>query len=118
MRGIAHVFAFWGFLVLGLTIIEAIGALFNPEFAIPFFGRWPIVGFLEDLFGVLVIVGLVIFAIIRLANNPARKVARAVSSAPHTGAAWIVLLLMIFNVIWTLFLYRGPSTASACSRAR
>ena len=28
--GIAHVFAFWGFLVLGLTIIEAFGALFNP----------------------------------------------------------------------------------------
>ena len=26
--GLAHVFAFWGFLVLGLTIIEAYGALF------------------------------------------------------------------------------------------
>ena len=104
--GIAHVFAFWGFLVLGLTIIEAIGALFNPEFAIPFFGRWPIVGFLEDLFGVLVIVGLVIFAIIRLANNPAKEGRKSRFFGSHTGAAWIVLL-MIFNVIWTLFLYRG-----------
>ena len=30
--GIAHFFTFWGFIVLGLTILEAYGALFDPDF--------------------------------------------------------------------------------------
>ena len=29
--GIAHFFTFWGFIILGLTIIEAFGALFDPD---------------------------------------------------------------------------------------
>jgi Fe-S oxidoreductase len=104
--GVAHVFAFWGFLVLGLTIIEAYGALFNQEFAIPIIGRWPILGFLEDLFGVLVLVGIVIFAIIRLTNNPVKDGRWSRFFGSHTTGAWLILF-MIFNVVWTLFLYRG-----------
>ena len=33
--GIAHFFTFWGFIILGLTIIEAYGALFDRDFPIP-----------------------------------------------------------------------------------
>ena len=36
--GVAHAFTFWGFIVLGLTIIEAWGALFDADFAIPIIG--------------------------------------------------------------------------------
>ena len=108
--GIAHVFAFWGFLVLGLTILEAFGALFIPDFAVPVIGRWAIVGFLEDLFGVLVLVGIVIFLIIRLLNNPTKEGRKSRFFGSHTGAAWLVLF-MIFNVVWTLFLYRGAQWA-------
>jgi hypothetical protein len=74
--GIAHVFAFWGFIVLGLTIIEAFGALYVADFAVPFIGTWAIVGFAEDLFAILVLVGIAIFALIRLTNDP-RKDGRA-----------------------------------------
>ncbi|MFI0433169.1 MAG: (Fe-S)-binding protein [Candidatus Nanopelagicales bacterium] len=108
--GIAHVFAFWGFLVLGLTILEAFGALFQADFAIPVIGRWAVLGFLEDLFGVLVFVGIVIFLIIRLINNPKNKGRNSRFFGSHTGAAWLVLF-MIFNVVWTLFLYRGAQWA-------
>ena len=108
--GVAHVFAFWGFLVLGLTILEAFGALFIPDFAVPFVGRWSVVGFLEDLFGVLVLVGIVMFIVIRLINNPDKLGRRSRFFGSHTGAAWLVLF-MIFNVIWTLFLYRGAQWA-------
>ena len=104
--GVAHVFAFWGFLVLSLTIIEAFGALFWREFAIPLIGRWAIVGFFEDLFAVLVVVGLIGFAIIRLRNNPAKEGRNSRFFGSHLGAAWLVLF-MIFNVVWTLLLYRG-----------
>ena len=108
--GIAHVFAFWGFIVLGLTIVEAFGALVNPEFAVPVIGRLPIVGFLEDLFAVLVVVGIAIFALIRVFSSPTKYGRESRFYGSHTGAAWFVLF-MIFNVIWTLFLYRGAQWA-------
>jgi hypothetical protein len=55
--GIAHFFVFWGFLVLFLTIVEAYGHLFTDTFAIPLIGRSPVLGFLEDFFGVAVGLG-------------------------------------------------------------
>ena len=64
--GIAHFFVFWGFLVLTFTIIEAFGALFDADFHIPLIGKSPVLGFLEDFFGVAVLLGLIAFAIIRL----------------------------------------------------
>ena len=109
--GIAHVFAFWGFIVLGTAIIEATGALFIPTFAIPIIGRWAILGFMQDLFAILVLVGVIIFAIIRLVNNPAKQGRQSRFFGSHTGAAWLVLF-MIFNVVWTLFLYRGAQWAA------
>ena len=108
--GTAHVFAFWGFLVLGLTILEAYGALFSSTFSIPIIGHWSLVGFLEDLFGVLVLVGIIMFAIIRLRTNPSNQGRESRFFGSHLGAAWLVLF-MIFNVVWTLFLYRGAQYA-------
>ena len=108
--GIAHVFAFWGFLVLGITVVEAIAEVYIENFWFPIIGTWPIVLFLEDLFVLLVFVGIVIFAVIRLLNNPAKEGRASRFFGSHTGAAWIVLL-MIFNVLWTLELYRGAKLA-------
>ena len=104
--GLAHVFAFWGFLVLGLTILEVYGALFVADFAIPVIGRWPIVGFAEDLFAVLVLVGVVIFAVLRLTNSPKQEGRASRFFGSHTKGAWLILF-MIFNVVWTLLLYRA-----------
>jgi Fe-S oxidoreductase len=108
--GIAHVFAFWGFLVLGITVVEALAEVYIVNFWFPIIGTWPIVLFLEDLFVLLVFVGIVIFAIIRLVDNPAKDGRASRFFGSHTGAAWIVLL-MIFNVLWTLELYRGAKLA-------
>ncbi len=108
--GIAHVFAFWGFLVLGITVVEAIAEVYIENFWFPVIGTWPIVLFLEDLFVILVFVGIVMFAIIRLLNNPAKEGRASRFFGSHTGAAWIVLI-MIFNVLWTLELYRGAKLA-------
>jgi len=104
--GIAHVLAFWGFIVLSLTIVEAFGALFNNTFAIPVIGRSPITGFLEDLFTIFVLIGIAMFAIIRLFRRPAKFGRESRFYGSHVGAAWFVLF-MIFNVVWTLLLYRG-----------
>jgi Fe-S oxidoreductase len=104
--GIAHALTFWGFIVLFLTIIEAYGDLFSKHFALPLIGTWAWVGFLEDLFAVGVLVGIVTFAIIRLRTDPKREGRESRFSGSHTGAAWLVLL-GIFLVIATLLIYRG-----------
>ena len=41
--GVAHVFAFWGFLVLGITVVEALGEVYIENFWFPIIGTWPIV---------------------------------------------------------------------------
>ncbi|MGB8022169.1 MAG: (Fe-S)-binding protein [Candidatus Nanopelagicales bacterium] len=104
--GLAHVFAFWGFLVLSLTVIEAFGELFFSSFAFPLIGTWPIVRFAEDLFAVLVVIGIAIFAIIRLRNDPAKEGRWSRFFGSHTSGAWLVLF-MILMVVVTLLLYRG-----------
>jgi Fe-S oxidoreductase len=104
--GLAHFFTFWAFIVLAATILEAYGALFNRDFAIPVIGHWALLGFLEDFFAVAVLVALAVFSVIRLRQAPARRQRASRFYGSHTGAAWLVLF-MIFNVIWTLLLYRG-----------
>ena len=104
--GVAHFLTFWGFVILILTIIEAYGDLFSKTFAIPWIGHWAVIGFAEDLFAVAVLAGIVTFAVIRLRSDPARAGRRSRFAGSHTGAAWLVLL-MIFLVIATLLLYRG-----------
>jgi Fe-S oxidoreductase len=104
--GAAHAATFWGFIVLLLTIIEAYGDLFSRTFAIPGIGHWPAIGFIEDLFAVGVLAGIITFTVIRLRNNPHKEGRRSRFFGSHTGAAWVVLG-MIFLVIATLLLYRG-----------
>ena len=105
--GVAHFLTFWGFIVLGLTIIEAYGALvIDQDFAFPFFGHARWLGFLEDFFAVAVLLGLITFAILRLRQAPAREHRASRFYGSHTRAAWVILG-MITLVVVTLLLYRG-----------
>src|SRR6202034_4674829 len=99
--GMAHAATFWGFIVLLLTIIEAFGALFQRTFSIPGIGQWAAIGFIEDLFAVGVLCGIVTFTIIRIRNNPHKEGRRSRFFGSHTRAAWVVLS-MISAVIITL----------------
>jgi Fe-S oxidoreductase len=104
--GIAHVLAFWGFILLMLTLVESYGALFDREFHIPIIGTAAWLGFLEDLVAVLVLVSVVIFSVIRLVHSPGREGRSSRFFGSHVDAAWLVLF-MVFNVVWSLLLYRG-----------
>jgi Fe-S oxidoreductase len=104
--GAAHAVTFWGFIILIFTIIEAYGDLFSRTFAIPGIGHSPVLGFLEDLFAVAVLAGIVTFAVIRLRSDPRKEGRKSRFTGSHLGAAWLVLG-MIFLVVATLLLYRG-----------
>ncbi len=104
--GLAHFFTFWGFVILGATILEVYGALFVRDFAIPLIGRSPVLGFLEDFFAVAVLVAIATFTVLRIQNAPARSHRASRFYGSHTGAAWVILG-MITAVIVTLLLYRA-----------
>jgi Fe-S oxidoreductase len=106
VAGIAHAFTFWAFLVLIFTIIEAYGALFSRDFAIPVIGKSHALGLLEDGFAVLVLLAIATFVVIRLKNSPKRLDRGSRFYGSHVDQAFIVLG-MIFLVIATLLLYRG-----------
>jgi Fe-S oxidoreductase len=104
--GTAHFVTFWGFIILILALIESYGDLFSRHFAIAGIGHWAWIGFLEDLFAVAVLLGIVTFAIIRVRANPKKEGRESRFAGSHVGAAWVVLAL-IFLVVATLLLYRG-----------
>jgi Fe-S oxidoreductase len=112
--GAAHFFVFWGFVILTFTIVEAYGALFVVDFHIPLIGKSRALGFLEDFFGIAVLLGLIAFAIIRRRNEPARQQRDSRFYGSHTRAAWVVLGL-ISLVIVTLFGIRAAQLVNGVS---
>ena len=104
--GLAHFFTFWGFVILGFTILEAYGALFDKNFHIPLIGRGRALGFAEDFFAAAVLVAMVVFSVIRLRQAPARKQRQSRFYGSHNGAAWQILGMIVL-VVATLLLYRG-----------
>jgi Fe-S oxidoreductase len=111
VAGSAHAMTFWGFIVLFLTIIEAYGALFDRNFAIPVIGHSRALGLIEDIFAVAVLLALIVFTFIRLKNSPRRLDRKSRFYGSHTDQAFIVLG-MIFLVVATLLLYRGAQISS------
>lgn len=106
--GIAHFFTMWGFFILATVYLEAYGVLFNPEFHIPIVGRWDALGFLQDFFAVAVLLGIIVFAIIRLRSEPKDYGRDSRFYGSHTGGAWLILF-MIFLVILTYAIFRAAS---------
>jgi Fe-S oxidoreductase len=109
--GTAHAFTFWGFTVLFLTIVEAYGALFERDFAIPFIGRSRALALIEDIFAAAVLLAIIVFTIIRLLRSPSRLGRKSRFYGSHVDQAYIVLG-MIFLVIATLLLYRGAQISN------
>jgi Fe-S oxidoreductase len=110
--GIMHAFTYWGFLVIQVTLIESIGEVFDHDFEIPLIPQWlaNTIGAVEDLFFALVTLSLLGFFILRVKESPKRKGKKSRFYGSHLGAAYIVLL-MIFNVVWTVAVARGARAA-------
>jgi Fe-S oxidoreductase len=106
--GTAHFFVFWAFVILASVYLEAYGALFDEDFHIPIVGTWPLLGFLQDFIALAALGGIITFAVIRIRNDPGRLDRQSRFKGSHLGGAWLILF-MIFNVIWTLFLFRGTA---------
>ena len=109
--GLAHFFVMWAFFLLATVYLEAfVGLFFGLDAHIPILQTWGPIGFVQDFIAVMCFLGLVVFSIIRIKNAPSRLDRKSRFKGSHTGGAWLILF-MIFNVIWTMFFYRGVLSA-------
>jgi len=68
--GTLHLFIFYGFVVLLTAIIQAFGEGIYPGFSLALIGGTTWIAFLQDLFGVLVLVGVLMALVNRLIIRP------------------------------------------------
>jgi Fe-S oxidoreductase len=104
LPGFMHAFIFWGFLVLLTTILEAVGEVFRPDFAIPWVGHSGWFGLLQEVFAILVLVGLAMAVYIRKVQRPERFKGSHLEEADF-------ILMMIFGIILTLLLLEATKIA-------
>ncbi|HUG84134.1 MAG TPA: (Fe-S)-binding protein, partial [Euzebya sp.] len=112
--GVLHAFIFYAFIVHQTLTLEALGEVFDPEFHIPFFGpdRWwtELLGFLQDFVAVLVLVAIIGFALIRLAQAPRRAGRASRFSGSNLDQGWYVLYLEFF-LVYSVMILRGVRAA-------
>jgi len=98
--GLMHAFIFWGFLVLLTTILEAFGEVSQRRFAIPLIGHSGGLGLVQDVFAVLVILGVEMAVFIRKVQRPDRFKGSHLEEADF-------ILLMILGIMLTLLALNG-----------
>jgi len=92
--GILHIFIFWGFVVLSISIIETIARGYFPDFVFPLLGLNNYLYFFQDIFIFLVIIGVIMGLYRRLVVKP-EKLEEGMKDA-------LVILVLIFFVVVTL----------------
>ena len=102
--GLAHFFIFWGFLLLSLTILQAIleglVAFANPNFVLPVIGTFGPLALLQDLFAVFVAIAVLYALYVRLIANPKRY------QGSHK-AQGVMVLLFILTIMLSLLTMNG-----------
>ncbi|MEX2486922.1 MAG: (Fe-S)-binding protein [Nitriliruptoraceae bacterium] len=115
LPGIAHFWVMWAFLVLQTTLLEAAGELYiGPEFQLPLLhliaiggvDAYDVLGFFQDLLGLLSMAGIVVFATIRLSQDPRTKGRQSRFAGSNLNQGWWVLAGESL-VIWTLWIAHG-----------
>jgi Fe-S oxidoreductase len=102
--GLIHALIFWGFLVLGPTIVIAMIGVVDKHATFPWLGDQGWYAFLVDLFAVLVLVGVACALWIRKVQRPRRF------EGSHLGEADVILAL-IATIATTLLLWHATRIA-------
>jgi len=99
IAGVLHFLIFWGFVVLLAAVLESIGEGLVPGFSFAFLGSlYPPLIFLEELFGLMVVVSILVSLYRRLAAPPKR-----LQVSGHSKRDAVLILGMILVVMVTMF---------------
>ncbi len=102
--GLAHAFIFWGFIVLLPTIVIALIGVVAKRSTLPWLGHQGWYALLDDVFAVLVLVGVLAALWIRKVQRPRRF------EGSHLGEADLILT-MIATIAATLLLWHATRIA-------
>jgi hypothetical protein len=99
LAGLLHFFIFWGFVVLLTAVLESIGEGLVPGFSFSFLGPlYPVLVFLQELVGGLVVIAVVISIFRRLVAPPKRLRVEG-----HSKWDAVLILGLILTVMVTMF---------------
>jgi Fe-S oxidoreductase len=110
--GAMHALIFWGFLVLLTTIVEAAGQAVDSAFAIPLIGRTSWLGLVQDVFALLVFVGVLTAFTIRKVDRPERFVGSHMEEADLI-LVWILGIILTLLGLDAVRIARGVAEAPA-----
>jgi len=104
LPGISHFFIFWGFLVLSLTImqamIEGLVTFAEPHFTLPIIGTFGPLALLQDFFAVFVTIAVMYALYVRVSVDPERY------KGSHKSQG-VMVLLFIFTIMLSLLVMNG-----------
>jgi Fe-S oxidoreductase len=104
LPGTSHFFIFWGFIILSLTILQAILegllAYSDPHFVLPIIGDFGPLAFLQDIFAVLVAIAVLFGLYLRVVVDPERY------KGSHKSQG-VMVLLFIFTIMLSLLVMNG-----------
>jgi Fe-S oxidoreductase len=109
--GVAHWFVMVGFGALVLTLVEAVGETFRPDYELPIIGNWALWGLFVEFIALTTILGIGTLIVIRQRNHPrvAERKSRFVGSN-FAQAYFVESVIAVIGVC--IFLIRGFKDAN------
>ncbi|MFI1585198.1 (Fe-S)-binding protein [Embleya sp. NPDC020630] len=110
--GAAHWFVMVGFGALILTLVNAYGQLFTPEFALWGLGHWDPFEVFTEFMGLMTVLGILVLIVIRQLSHPRRAGRKSRFGGSNFGQAYFVEFV-VGSVGVCIMLLRGLEGALA-----
>ncbi|MEU5241545.1 (Fe-S)-binding protein [Streptomyces lydicus] len=107
--GVAHWFVAVGFFSLLLTIVNAIGQLFQADWLIPIIGEWAPYNVFVEFLGLMTTLGILTLIVIRQLSKPGKAGRKSRFTGSNFGQAYFVeaVILIVGICIVTLHALEG-----------
>ncbi len=107
--GVAHWFVAVGFFSLLLTIVNAVGQLFQADWLLPVIGDWAPYNVFVEFLGTMTVLGILTLIVIRQLNRPGKPGRKSRFAGSNTGQAYFVetVILIVGVCIFMLHALEG-----------
>lgn len=107
--GVAHWFVAVGFLTLLLTIVNAIGQLFQADWLLPVLGDWAPYNVFVEFIGTMTVLGILVLIVVRQLSHPRRPGRKSRFAGSNFGQAYFVetVILIVGVCIFMLHALEG-----------
>ncbi|GHI90288.1 (Fe-S)-binding protein [Streptomyces xanthophaeus] len=90
VMGVAHWTVAIGFYTLIITLVNATGQLFKPDWRLPIIGHWLPYELVVEVIGTLTVVGILTLIVIRQLSRPGRAERKSRFAGSKTGQAYFI----------------------------